>query len=81
MIIRQARLFSITRLMLTGAVSLFLATAAAHIALAAYTLLRISKRAPVPVDAREAFKTMPSERGATPEAARLDPRIKPEQDG
>lgn len=61
--------------------SLFLATAAAHIALAAYTLLRISKRAPVPVDAREAFKTMPSERGATPEAARLDPRIKSEQDG
>ncbi|MDQ6437801.1 MFS transporter [Mesorhizobium sp. LHD-90] len=61
--------------------SLFLATALAHVALAAYTLLRISRRAPVPVEAREAFTTMPSERGATPEAARLDPRIKPEQDG
>ena len=42
--------------------------------LAAYTLLRISRRAPVPVGAREAFKTMPSDRAATPEATRLDPR-------
>jgi MFS family permease len=54
--------------------SLFLATALAHISLAGYTLLRISRRAPVPLDSREAFKTMPSDRGATPEASRLDPR-------
>jgi len=54
--------------------SLFIATAAAHFALAAYTLLRISRRAPIPVGSREAFKTMPSDRAATPEAARLDPR-------
>jgi MFS family permease len=61
--------------------SLFLATALAHLGLAAYTLLRISRRAPVPVEAREAFTTLPSERGATPEAARLDPRTPAEQEG
>jgi len=54
--------------------SLFVATAIAHFALAAYTVLRISRRAPVPVGEREAFKTMPSDRAATPEATRLDPR-------
>ncbi|HTV69534.1 MAG TPA: MFS transporter [Rhizobiaceae bacterium] len=56
--------------------SLFLATALAHSALAVYTLLRIRRRAPVPVAAREAFKTVPIERSVTPEAARLDPRTK-----
>jgi MFS family permease len=54
--------------------SLFVSTAFAHFALAAYTVLRISRRAPVPVGSREAFKTMPSDRAATPEATRLDPR-------
>jgi MFS family permease len=54
--------------------SLFLATALAHFLLVGYTILRIRRRAPIPVDEREAFKTMPAERGATPEAARLDPR-------
>ncbi|MGB3388533.1 MAG: MFS transporter [Pseudaminobacter sp.] len=54
--------------------SLFLATALAHLSLAGYTLLRIRRRAPVPVEEREAFKTLPSERGVTPEAVRLDPR-------
>jgi MFS family permease len=54
--------------------SLFVATAVAHFALAAYTILRISRRAPVPVGNRESFKTMPSDRAATPEATRLDPR-------
>ncbi|RJG43650.1 MULTISPECIES: MFS transporter [unclassified Mesorhizobium] len=58
--------------------SLFLATALAHFSLAGYTLLRISRRAPVPVEDREAFKTLPSERGVTPEAGRLDPRTPPE---
>jgi MFS family permease len=60
--------------------SVFLATALAHVALAVYTLVRISRRAPVPVDAREAFQTLPSERGATPEAARLDPRQSAEKE-
>lgn len=59
--------------------SLFLATALAHVLLAAYTLLRISRRAPVPLSEREAFNAMPSERGVTPEAVRLDPRTAPEQ--
>ncbi|MDH6234243.1 MFS family permease [Mesorhizobium soli] len=60
---------------------LFLATALAHFALAGYTLLRISRRAPVPVEAREAFNSLPSERGVTPEALRLDPRTPAEQEG
>lgn len=56
---------------------LFLATALAHLLLAGYTALRISRRAPVPLEARESFKTMPSDKVLTPEAARLDPRTKP----
>ncbi|MEW9834305.1 MFS transporter [Mesorhizobium marinum] len=59
--------------------SLFLATALAHFLLVGYTMLRIRRRAPVPLDEREAFKTMPSERGVTPEAARLDPRTPQEE--
>lgn len=54
--------------------ALFLATAIAHGGLAAYTVLRISKRAPVPVDQREAFNALPSERAQTPQAVLLDPR-------
>ncbi|MDW6021726.1 MFS transporter [Mesorhizobium sp. BAC0120] len=57
--------------------SLFLATALAHLSLAAYTLLRINRRAPVPQAAKDAFKTLPSDRVITPEAARLDPRTGP----
>jgi MFS family permease len=60
--------------------SVFLATALAHFTLAGYTVLRIGRRAPVPVEDREAFKTLPSERGVTPEAVRLDPRTPAEQD-
>ena len=52
--------------------SIFLATALAHVALAGYTVLRISRRAPVPVTARETFK--PAAEKLTPEAAQLDPR-------
>ena len=61
--------------------SLFLATALPHFLLVGYTLLRISRRAPVPLEDREAFKTLPSERGVTPEAVRLDPRTPQQQDG
>lgn len=53
--------------------ALFIATALAHACLAAYTILRISRRAPVPVGDRENFQTLPADR-ATPEAVRLDPR-------
>ena len=59
--------------------SLFLATALAHFSLVGFSILRIRRRAPVPLEEREAFKTMPSERGATPQAARLDPRTPPEE--
>lgn len=58
--------------------ALFLATAAAHFALAGYTALRIRRRAPVPIEEREAFKTLPADRSATPKSLRLDPRQKPE---
>ena len=61
--------------------SLFLATALAHFALVGFSILRIRRRAPVPLEEREAFKTMPSERGATPQAARLDPRTPQEEEG
>ena len=54
--------------------SLFLATACAHAGLAVYTVVRVSKRAPVPVEDRDAFKSLPAERAVTPEALRLDPR-------
>ena len=33
-----------------------------------------ARRAPVPVEDREAFKTLPADRAVTPEALRLDPR-------
>ncbi|WPZ15561.1 MFS transporter [Nitratireductor rhodophyticola] len=59
--------------------SLFLITALAHFGLGAYALLRISQRAPVPVDEREAFKTLPAERAVTPQAAVLDPRSDTEE--
>lgn len=59
--------------------SLFLATALPHFVLAGYTLLRISRRAPVPIEDREAFKTLPSERAVTPQAVLLDPRSDLEQ--
>lgn len=53
---------------------IFIATAWAHLTLAGYAMLRVSRRAPVPVDEREAFKTLPSERAVTPNAVMLDPR-------
>lgn len=58
--------------------ALFLATAAAHFTLAGYTALRIRRRAPVPIEDREAFQTQPADRSATPESLRLDPRQKAE---
>jgi MFS family permease len=57
--------------------SLFLATALPHAVLAAYALLRISRRAPVSQAAKGAFRTLPAERAVTPESLRLDPRTVP----
>ncbi|QPC85831.1 MFS transporter [Mesorhizobium sp. NBSH29] len=59
--------------------SLFLATALAHGALAAYTLVRVNARAPVPLDEKDAFTSLPAERAVTPEALRMDPRGDAEQ--
>ena len=59
--------------------SLFLATATAHMAITAYAALRISRRAPVPVEEREAFKTLPAERAVTPQSVMLDPRAETEE--
>jgi MFS family permease len=52
----------------------FLATAWAHLTLAGYAMLRVSRRAPVPIEDRAAFKSLPSERAVTPYAVMLDPR-------
>ncbi|MEQ8725710.1 MAG: MFS transporter, partial [Sandaracinaceae bacterium] len=54
--------------------SLFIATGLAHLALAGYTMLRVSRRAPIPVEERETFTSHPSERALTPEGLHLDPR-------
>src|SRR5690606_28907200 len=54
--------------------SLFLVTAAAHLGIAVYAALRISRRAPVPVEEREAFAVLPAERAVTPQSVMLDPR-------
>ena len=59
--------------------SIFLATAFGHLLLALYTTLRIRRRAPVPLENREAFQTLPAERAVTPEALRLDPRTQADE--
>lgn len=64
-----------------GPEAIFLSTALPHVLIAVYTVLRIGRRAPVPVDARESFQTLPAERGVTPEAGRLDPRTPAQQEG
>ena len=60
--------------------ALFLATVAPHLALGVYALMRARVRAPVPIEDREAFKTLPSERAVTPQAVLLDPRGEHEDD-
>ncbi len=57
---------------------LFAVTAFAHISITAYALFRSRKRASVPKEEKDQFKSMPSARGATPEALNLDPRAEPE---
>lgn len=54
--------------------ALFLATAVAHGALGLYTLMRVRRRAAVPLEERGSFQTLPAERAVTPESGRLDPR-------
>lgn len=60
--------------------SVFLVTALAHVSIAGYAALRIAQRAAVPIEEKEAFKTLPTERTATPQTVILDPRSDPESD-
>lgn len=57
---------------------LFAITALSHISITAYALFRSRKRASVPKDEKEQFKSMPSVKSATPEAMNLDPRAEVE---
>ncbi|MEN5277522.1 MFS transporter [Brucella sp. TWI432] len=57
---------------------LFAITALSHISITAYALFRSRKRASVPKDEKEQFKSMPSIKSATPEAMNLDPRAEVE---
>lgn len=54
--------------------SLFLATAAAHLGVAGYAVLRITRRPPVPTEEKESFTTQPVDRVATPQAILLNPK-------
>src|SRR5690606_32285953 len=58
--------------------SLFLITAASHLGVAGYAALRISRRAPVPTQEKDAFSTLATERTATPQTILLDPRTDPD---
>ena len=52
--------------------SLFLVIALAHVLLAAYALLRISRSARLSQADKSAFRAMPAEPAVTPETLRLD---------
>ncbi len=52
---------------------LFAITALAHISIMAHAIIRSRMRAPVPIELRDNFQTVHSER-VTPEGVRLDPR-------
>jgi MFS family permease len=54
--------------------ALFLSTALPHFLLGCYTMLRVSQRAAVLPENKEAFNALPSERAVTPQAVLLDPR-------
>ena len=57
-----------------GPEALFAVTAAGHLLIASYALYRTTRRAKIPENVREAFRTVPSPRAATPESAALHPR-------
>ncbi len=54
--------------------SLFIATALAHAGLAGYAFMRIRRRAPIPIEERGTFTSLPAERAVTPTGVMLDPR-------
>lgn len=57
-----------------GPEGLFITVAACHAIMIAFTIWRIMKRAPVPIEARDEFVIMPSARYSTPESLAFDPR-------
>jgi len=57
---------------------LFAVTAASHLGVAAYALIRSRMRAAIPAEDREQFASIPSARAATPESINLDPRAVPD---
>ena len=59
----------------SGPVALFAVTAFAHALIAAYAIYRTYRRNPVPVEEREEFRVIATNRALTPEAIRLDPRV------
>ncbi|WJR65631.1 MFS transporter [Neorhizobium sp. CSC1952] len=63
-----------------GPHALFAVTAMAHILVTAYAIIRSRRRAPVPVEEREAYQTAPASTAplATPESLSLDPRANAE---
>jgi MFS family permease len=61
-----------------GPHALFSITMAVHLAIAAYAILRSRRRAALPAEERETFKTLPSVRVATQEGLQLDPRANQE---
>jgi len=59
---------------------LFAVTAAAHVGIAVYAMIRTRIRAAIPADERENFSSTPSARAATPESINLDPRATAQED-
>lgn len=57
-----------------GPYALFAVTGIAHLAIVGHALLRIRRRLPLPVEARDSFASLPSARMATPESFALAPR-------
>jgi MFS family permease len=57
-----------------GARALFFYTAAIHVAMAAFTLVRITQKDAAPRDERERYEVVPLPQSTTPAEATLDPR-------
>jgi len=56
-----------------GPAALFAVTATLHLVIASYAIYRTTRRAPVPEDVRDAYRSVPGQTG-TPQAMALDPR-------
>lgn len=63
-----------TAMAVSNRFGLFAVTALMHAAIGIYALLRSRSRAPMPIEAKEPFKTTPSNRASTQQSFILDPR-------